>query len=1081
MSETNKTTSNEVIAIVTGIQIGEESKGAAVEWLTQELNAHTVIRNGGCQAGHHIVTKDGKEQQFSHFGCGTFEEAQTYLRDMVIEPVRLFEEALELEAKGISDPFSVVTIDENCISITPFHGALSRLKEISRGDNKKGTIGMGVGDAVKDSLQRPHLTIRAKDFSHSNTELEAKVEAIRQTKLEEARLLLSTSEHLQLLESVRTEVELLEDKSMVATVVNSFHYLAELVKIVDQNHMDEILQKKGAIVTEPSHGALLHPFAFPPHTTQVDPTSKDLISDLKERSHNKQIIRLGVGRSYMTRHGAGPLMSFDRKMTDEIQETHNAANGWANEWLGEFRVGHYDLIATKYALEIAGGPKSFDGLMISFLDVITKQDKWGVVESYTYEGEATDLNLFFNLDDSNKIVGIKPHPDTRDKAHMDHQLRLTELLKDCKPVVSYLYPTAGKSLETVFLEYVETNTSIPVVAISRGPKAEDREKTPAWDQLFKSHETDHLAPSNIIQPLGVELSLTGSHSPSNLPENIASNPKLLEQAQFRRELSQTMRQIFNLCKGNNVWHSLHEGLISETQLHSLYQQLNQLLQSDEDHSRLLLYLPFEILPDMINIVEVSPALNQSMLEFVEVYRQGWLRLLHESEPRASFVDGDIHELGMEEPERIRKAAHLIPELMKVGIIDTPFLLDLYNELMDSELQKSLSDGIIAARNQELISDESWNLLAKFYLQTIKTNIPTTAVDYPISPERVKWLKTIELDKAIEESSHLLSQKISTGEINIDELKPELVDVGALRGIFLAAENVSTVDYLRAEAICNQAARLLKSLRREGPIKIQDEIANGLNRWHKLNLISDKTLEAYDVLPVDLSLSLPISTDKLLSEHRDMLKRASEKIATHPELSKYLYPFFLVFGSRIKGYATSNPDLDLAIMFKPDVDFTHRKSILKTLLAEIPELSAVDKILEFWTTRKEDQISLRPAEVEVSNMVSAPQIHFILGSAIIGDNDQAKTIMSELLLKYLDLSRFGDQKNQVRAHLIRQIELDILQYRLMHKGYRKFHSVRRRPSFNQSELINYESDFWDSGYRQTASLLYLSRVFLPDLS
>ena len=136
MVEIKPTTPNDGAGVVTGIQIGEETKGAAVEWLARELQAHTVIRNGGCQAGHHIVTSDGREQMFSHFAASTFEGTRTYLRHMVIDPVLLFREALEIEGKGIDDPFSIITIDGENISITPFHGALRRLKEILSSEKK---------------------------------------------------------------------------------------------------------------------------------------------------------------------------------------------------------------------------------------------------------------------------------------------------------------------------------------------------------------------------------------------------------------------------------------------------------------------------------------------------------------------------------------------------------------------------------------------------------------------------------------------------------------------------------------------------------------------------------------------------------------------------------------------------------------------------------------------------------------------------------------------------------------------------------------------------------------------------------
>src|SRR3989338_10677277 len=145
---------------VNGLGFGEETKGNTVQWLVREFNAHTVWRSGGWQGGHHIVHDDGREQAFSFFGAGTFEGARTYLKHMVISPGELFNEALELESKGVPNPLDLIAIDRDCLTTTPFHSGISRLREIMRGTNKKGTVGKGVGEALKDS-QNPDITIRA--------------------------------------------------------------------------------------------------------------------------------------------------------------------------------------------------------------------------------------------------------------------------------------------------------------------------------------------------------------------------------------------------------------------------------------------------------------------------------------------------------------------------------------------------------------------------------------------------------------------------------------------------------------------------------------------------------------------------------------------------------------------------------------------------------------------------------------------------------------------------------------------------------------------------------------------------------
>jgi adenylosuccinate synthase len=182
----------------------------------------------------------------------------------------------------------------------------------------------------------------------------------------------------------------------------------------------------------------------------------------------------------MTRHGAGPLVSFDSQLTALIQETHNSAG---SDWLGEFRNGHYDLVAMRYALKVCG---HFDGLMISYLDILQKFTSWQICEGYTYKGVATDLDDYFELT-GDTITAIKFRTDSGDSDYLQAQTRLTQLLKDCQPILTTLTATSDTTLEQIFLDYIEAKLQLPVVAIARGPKAADREIRSGWEHLFATN------------------------------------------------------------------------------------------------------------------------------------------------------------------------------------------------------------------------------------------------------------------------------------------------------------------------------------------------------------------------------------------------------------------------------------------------------------------------------------------------------------------------------------------------------------------------------------------------------------------
>lgn len=479
------------IVVVTGLGIGEEAKGNAVEFFARALHAHTVYRTGGWQGAHNATLEDGREHEFRHFSAATFEGSDTHLIHMVISPTDLFAEARELERMGIKDPLIGMTIDDQCLTTTPFHAAMSRLREILR-EEKKGTIGKGVGEAIRDSHgDDPDLVIRAAEYFDSKKHLVQKIDHIRKTKLTEARELIRVYSG-KVPHDAFAELDILMNARLVETTADSLKYLSELVRIVDQRYLDLLLEKEGVTITETSHGALLDPKrGFVPHTTQIDPTAQDFLGTLRERNYQGKIIRIGVSRSYMTRHGAGPLVSHSPAMTREISETHNSTG---QEWLGEFRNGYYDTVALRYGIEVAGGIRSFDGLMISYFDALIGRHDWPICTAYTYSGEArTDLSNFFEMD-GERITGIKFYPETDGKRLEAHQRQLTALLNDCQPVVTILRSTENQTLEEVFTEFVQDKLGLPVVAIARGPKASDREILPGYMELFDPKVPSHPRP-----------------------------------------------------------------------------------------------------------------------------------------------------------------------------------------------------------------------------------------------------------------------------------------------------------------------------------------------------------------------------------------------------------------------------------------------------------------------------------------------------------------------------------------------------------------------------------------------------------
>lgn len=459
---------------VIGLGIGEETKGAWVEFLAHHTNAQSVWRKGGPQSGHHLVLSDGRSVELSHFGAGVFVGLPTYI-DMPIIPALLFEEALELEELGVHDPLSLISVHAGCLVVTPFHQAISRLREILR-PRKKGTIGLGVGEAMSDSQLYPNLAIYAHDLPRlSEDELSQKILAIRdfyQNKADEL-----TRDLPDISPDARIEIDHLHNDKLIREIAESYKLLSELITIRREDYLSILLQEDTII--EPSHGAQLHPrYGYLPHVTQIDPVAQDALQRLQKHNHRGEVRRFGVFRSYSTRFGAGPFVAYDESVTAREHEVHNTDC----DWLGKFRMGNLDLVGLAYGIKICGEP-SLSGLMISFFDSLTGKDSWNVCTAYRFLGKCDDLDEYFDIQ-NDLIVGIKFHQDDGTDTQLKRQHRLTELLFQCEPVCETIFPQEGLSLQQSFVKFIEKKLSLPVVAVAFGPRPDDRYLVAGYEHLF---------------------------------------------------------------------------------------------------------------------------------------------------------------------------------------------------------------------------------------------------------------------------------------------------------------------------------------------------------------------------------------------------------------------------------------------------------------------------------------------------------------------------------------------------------------------------------------------------------------------
>ena len=183
------------------------------------------------------------------------------------------------------------------------------------------------------------------------------------------------------------------------------------------------------------------------------------------------------------------------------------------------------------------------------------------------------------------------------------------------------------------------------------------------------------------RPLSLDMYLAGEDE-SNLPEGLSGNAKLVEQAEQRRGLCECLRQVYEKMGAVELDGTREEELVSEEEVIGLYEAMVGFLKSDESHDRLVMYLPFEVLPRVNETDGKSPELIESERRFGDVYVAAWKRLLGESDLRSTYVDGDIPEDDLYEGElpRVRKAAHFVGELVGRGLVSVEAVVRIAEEV-----------------------------------------------------------------------------------------------------------------------------------------------------------------------------------------------------------------------------------------------------------------------------------------------------------------------------------------------------------------------------------------------------------------
>ena len=309
---------------VIGANFGDEGKGLMTDYLVHKHGSNLVVRfNGGAQAGHTVVTPDGRRHVFSHFGSGSFSGAATLLsRFFIVNPMIFKRERQELEKKA---PVNLnVTLDLNAPVTTPFDMLINQLVEQKRGTNRHGSCGLGIGETIERAEQ--FMELKVSDL-HNEMLLEEKLLKIRDFWVPIRKVQLGLGSELD---------HILLSDQLIDSYLEDVEYL---LKNSTQGSDEQTLQTAFNPIFEGAQGLLLdQDHEYFPYVTRSSTGIKNVLTLMG--THYRELDVTYMTRAYLTRHGAGPLIrELDQIPFKGIVDKTNIKN----DWQGSLRFAHLDL------------------------------------------------------------------------------------------------------------------------------------------------------------------------------------------------------------------------------------------------------------------------------------------------------------------------------------------------------------------------------------------------------------------------------------------------------------------------------------------------------------------------------------------------------------------------------------------------------------------------------------------------------------------------------------------------------------------------------------------------------------------
>ncbi|MBF0996438.1 MAG: adenylosuccinate synthetase [Lachnospiraceae bacterium] len=326
------------IAVI-GKNFGDEGKGLAVASLSRVGRKPLIIKhNGGAQAGH-TVEDAAAAWRFVHHQIGAGAEygtptlfAEAFMPDLY---------QLGKEVADFSQLFGFVPLlySEKTARVTTIDDVLLNMgAEAARGDARHGSCGMGIDECVQRNRAGYVLSVEEVAL-RSETELQRQLRWMRQAYTKERAKTLGIDRR-------NPYFELLENDDVIQNYASEVKANIGLLTLVDANRA--WLARFDHLLFEGGQGLLLDEDyeAYAPHLTSSKTGLHNPALFLEKRGLTLDEA-IYVTRSYVTRHGAGPLPCETARA--ELPGVGADLTNQPNEWQGTLRYARHESMDAFFA------------------------------------------------------------------------------------------------------------------------------------------------------------------------------------------------------------------------------------------------------------------------------------------------------------------------------------------------------------------------------------------------------------------------------------------------------------------------------------------------------------------------------------------------------------------------------------------------------------------------------------------------------------------------------------------------------------------------------------------------------------